>query len=288
VLLALTNPLWASGDGPRVHGPSPIDVNALILHLSSLKDANRAFDPSLVTPNLRFDTSIGTLQYARTMELAGRHVTLTGMLRGGNSSRASDKPGQSASSSGLADPVIAASINLFGLPPMSLEEFRASTPGTTVNLFLSATLPLGEYDPANLVNLGTNRYALRVGIPIVHPLELFQRRTVLELVPNVHFFTENDDTGLKQDPLVTVEGHLTHDFTDHLWGAFGALWTAGGATRIGGIRQNGSQRSLSLSAALGYEFSPRWALMFRYGETVAQNEFGLDGTLYYLKLVTRY
>jgi hypothetical protein len=280
--------LLASGDGPQVHGPSPIGINALIIHVSSLEDANRAFDPSLVTPNLRFDTSIGTIQYARAMAIAGRHVTLTGMLRGGNSSRSSDEPGQSASSSGFADPVVAASINLFGLPPMSLEEFRTFTPGTTVNLFLSAILPLGEYDEENLVNLGANRYAFRIGLPIVYPLGQFGRETTLELVPNVHFFTENDDTGLKQDPLVTVEGHLTHDFTDRLWGAFGALWTAGGKTKIGGVQQNGAQRSLSLSASLGYEFSPRWGLMFRYGETVAQNEFGLDGTLYHLKLVTRF
>lgn len=256
--------------------------------MSSLEDANRAFDPSLVTPNLRFDTSIGTIQYARTMAVAGRHVTLTGLLRGGNSSRASDEPGQSASSSGLADPIIAASINLHGVPPLSWEEFQAFRPGTTVNLFLSATLPLGEYDPENLVNLGANRYAFRVGLPIVHPLTRFKRKTALELVPNVHFFTENDDTGLKQEPLVTIEGHATHHFSARLWGALGALWTAGGKTKIGGVQQNGAQRSLSLSASLGYEFSPRWALMLRFGETVAQNEFGLDGTLYHLKLVSRF
>lgn len=286
--VCLPGPLRASGDGPRVHGPSPIGINALIFHLSSLDDANRAFDPSLVTPNLRFDSTIGTIQYVRTLELAGRHATLTGMLRGGNSSRSSDRPGLSASSSGFADPVIAASINLLGLPPMSLNEFRAFTPGTTVNLFLSAILPLGEYDPENLVNLGANRYSFRIGLPIVHPLDRFERKTTLELVPNVHFFTENDDTGLEQDPLVTVEGHLTHNFTGHFWGAFGALWTAGGETKIGAMQQNGEQRSLSVSASLSYEFSPRWALMFRYGETVAQNEFGLDGTLYHLKLVSRF
>jgi hypothetical protein len=279
----------ASGDGPRVYGPSPVGINALVFHASTLRDANRSFDPSLVTPNLKFDTSIGTLQYARTLQIAGRHVTLTGMLRAGNSTQKSDDPGQNASSSGLADPTILALVNLSGLPPMSLDEFRSFTPATTVNLLLGLTLPLGEYDPQNLTNLGANRYTFRVGVPIVHPLELFPGRiTTLELMPNLHIFTENRDVGLKQDPLMTVEGHLAQDFTARLWGALGFLWSRGGETRVNGVRQNGAQRSLGLAVTLDYDFSARWTLNFRYGETVAQNEFGLDGSLYHLKLVTRF
>jgi hypothetical protein len=279
----------ASGDGPRVYGPSPVGINALAFHASTLRDANRSFDPSLVTPKLKFDTSIVTIQYARTLQIGGRHVTLSGMLRGGNSAQKSDDPEQNASSSGLADPTILALVNLFGLPPMSLDEFRSFTPVTTVNLLLGLTLPLGEYDSQELTNLGANRYAFRVGLPIAHPLELFPgRTTTLELMPNLHIFTENRDVGLKQDPLITVEGHLAQDFTARFWGALGFLWTSGGETRVNGVRQNGAQRSLGLAITLNYEFSPRWALNFRYGETVAQNEFGLDGSLYHLKLVTRF
>jgi hypothetical protein len=55
--------LGASGDGPRVHGPAPVGVNILTFHASALKDANRSFDPSLVTPRLKFDTSIGTIYH---------------------------------------------------------------------------------------------------------------------------------------------------------------------------------------------------------------------------------
>ena len=279
----------ASGEGPRVYGPSPVGINALVFHASSLQDANRSFDPSLITPNLKFDTSIGTIQYARTLEIAGRHVSLTGMLRGGQSTRKSRNPEENASSSGLADPTLAAAINLYGLPPLKLDEFRAYSAGTTVALLLAATLPAGEYDPENLTNLGANRYAFRAGLPILHPLEwLPGMTTTLELTPSIHVFTENHDTGLKQDPLVTVEGHLAQDFTPSFWGALGFLWTAGGEAKINGVRQNGAQKSLALAITLEYDFSPRLSLNFRYGDTVAQNEFGLDGSLYHLKLITRF
>ena len=279
----------ASGEGPRIYGPSPVGINALIFHASSLQDANRSFDPSLITPNLKFDSSIGTVQYARTLQIADRHVTLTGMLRGGQSKRNSDDPEQNASSSGLADPTIAAAINLYGLPPMTLEEFRAFTPRTTVSLLLAATLPLGEYDRQNLVNLGANRYAFRLGLPILYPLQWIRdRETTLELTPSLHLFTKNEESGLEQEPLVTLEGHFAQDFTARFWGAVGFLWTAGGETSLNGVRQNGAQRSLGLAITLDYDFSPRWSLNFRYGETVAQNEFGLDGSLYHFKLISRF
>ena len=279
----------ASGEGPRVYGPSPVGINALIFHASTLRDANRSFDPSLITPNLKFDTSIVTIQYARTLDIAGSHVTLTGMLRGGQSTRKSRDQDQSASSSGLADPTLVAAINLYGLPPLTLEEFRAYTPGTTVALLLAATLPLGEYDPEKPANLGANRYAFRVGLPTALSLEwLPARTTTLELTPSLQVFTENHDTGLKQDPLATLEGHLAQDFTQRLWGAVGFLWNGGGATEIRGVQQNGAQRSLSLVVSLDYDFSPKWSLNFRYGETVRQNEFGLDGSLYHIKLITRF
>jgi hypothetical protein len=289
VFLLSPGALSASGDGPRVHGPAPVGANILVFHASSLNDANRSFDPSLVTPNLKFDTSIGIIQYARAMELGGRFVTLTGMLRGGKSTRKSDKPDQNAESSGLADPTVAASINLVGIPPLSVEEFRVFQPGSVVNLFLAATLPLGEYDSSNLVNLGSNRWAFRVGLPMMYPFEWIPGKlTTLELVPNLNFFTENPDKQLKQDALLTLEGYVTQNVTSKFWVSLGFLYNRGGKTRIKGVQQNGTQKSFSLSASLNYNFSPKWALGFRFGETVAQNEFGLDGSLYHLKLINRF
>jgi hypothetical protein len=289
VFLLSPGALSASGDGPRVHGPAPVGANILVFHASSLNDANRSFDPSLVTPNLKFDTSIGIIQYARAMELGGRFVTLTGMLRGGKSTRKSDKPDQNAESSGLADPTVAASINLVGIPPLSVEEFRVFQPGSVVNLFLAATLPFGEYDSSNLVNLGSNRWAFRVGLPMMYPFEWIPGKlTTLELVPNLNFFTENPDKQLKQDALLTLEGYVTQNVTSKFWVSLGFLYTRGGKTRIKGVQQNGTQKSFSLSASLNYNFLPKWALGFRFGETVAQNEFGLDGSLYHLKLINRF
>lgn len=170
LLLTASASLLASGEGARVYAPSPVGINYLAIHGISLMDANRSFDPSLVTPLAKFDTNIATIQYARTVSLKGRHVTFLGLLRGGNTTLKSFDPVQNASSSGFSDPFLGTSINLKGLPPMELNEFRAWQPETTVNLLLGLTLPLGEYDSKNAVNPGSNRWALRIGVPIVHPI----------------------------------------------------------------------------------------------------------------------
>jgi hypothetical protein len=288
-MLVPIDALLASGDGPRVHKAAPVDVNVLQYHLMSLQDANRSFDPSLITPLAKFDTSIVTLQYLRTVEVKGRFVALMGMLRGGQTRSRELESGYSASSSGLADPFIGVSINLAGLQPMSVDEFRQFTPGTVVNFLIGATLPLGQYDDENVINLGSNRWTFRLGVPVTRSYFADSgKRTTLELIPNLYFFTDNHARNLKQETLFTIEAHVTHDLGARSWGGVGLLYTRGGATTINGIEQNGMQESLSLSASLGWDFSPRWAVHLRYGDTIDQNENGLDGTLYHLKLINRF
>jgi hypothetical protein len=287
--LCFSGTLLASGDGPRVHRPAPINHNVLVFHAISVSDANSSHDPSLVTPNLKFDSRIGVVQYGRTMELGGRFVMLGAMLRGGESTRKSDKPDQNASSSGMADPTALISINLKGVPPLSLEEFREFKPGTVVNLLMAATMPLGEYDSRNLVNLGSNRWAFRLAVPITFPFEwLPGKQSTLELVPSLKVFTKNHDKELSQDPLFSIEGHFTQNLTSKFWMSLGFLYSQGGKTRVDGIQQNDAQESLGLTASLNYNYSPKWSVGFRFGDTVAKNDFGLDGSLFHFKLISRF
>ncbi|NNK33896.1 MAG: transporter [Xanthomonadales bacterium] len=154
------------------------------------------------------------------------------------------------SSSGLADPSILALINLVGLPPMSAEEFARWQPETTVGLLLALTLPWGEYNRLNEINLGSNRYALRLGLPIHRPFAgLWGRPATLEFVPSMNFFTKNDANGVKQDPLLTLEGQLSHDFTGKLWGGTGnALYLR----RQNPVERNYPERFAGVTRTLRY------------------------------------
>lgn len=277
--------LTAAGDGPGVHGPLPVGFNALVLSGSSLQDANRTFDPSLITPS-RFDTHILSLAYMRTFEVRKRHVLFMGILRGGQATRLSifDGGREIKSSNGLADPYVGFSVNLFGLPPLNREAYRDFQPGLKVNFLLAAIPPLGEYDVTNPVNLGANRWTVRLGLPITRPFTGFRGLPgSLELIPDVLLFTENKDRNLEQDPLFNLEGHVAQNFTQRTWGSLGLLYSTGGKTKINGVPANGSQESLALTATLGINFSLRWAMQLRFGQSVVQNENGLVGKVYQFK-----
>jgi hypothetical protein len=248
--------LLAAGDGPRVHGPTPIRVNGVLLNGSALQDANRTFDPSLIRP-LRFDTEILNLTYVGTRAIKDRHMMFMGVLRGGQATRQDflTDGREVRSSSGLADPYVAASINLFGLPPLDRDAFAGFKPGLKVNFLLGVTLPVGEYDVRNVVNLGSNRWTVRLGLPITQPFIGFGGLAgTLELIPGVLLFTENKDRNLEQDPLFTLEGHVTQNFSKWTWGSLGMLYSRGGKMTISGMPANGSQMSLALTATLGINF----------------------------------
>lgn len=292
-ILALWLFLWppgnlqAAGDGPRVHGPTPVGVNGLVLNGSSLQDSNRTFDPSLIRPLSKFDTSIANLAYMGTREVFGRHTLIMAILRGGQATRQTLLPDrrERSSSSGLADPYLGVSINLFGQPVMSRNEFQNFDTGLKVDFLVGASLPLGEYEQDSLVNLGSNRWTIRFGLPITRPFTGFRGLPgTLELIPNLRIFTENTERELKQEPLFSLEGHVTQNFTVRSWGSLGFLYDLGGKTTIEGMTTNGTQKSLALTATLGFNFSPGWVLQLRFGSSVAQNEYGLVGTLYQFKL----
>ncbi len=277
----------ATGDGPRVHAPMPVGFNALVANGISLQDANRTFDPSLVKPFSRFDTHILNLLYVRTFDVNNRHVMLMAMLRGGQSERRTLVEGgrEISSSNGLADPFIGVSVNLLGLPPLDRDAFREFEHGLKVNFLLGVSLPMGEYKNAKVINLGSNRWTFRFGLPITKPITGFGGRPgSLELIPNFMLFTENKDRHLRQNLLFTLEGNATQNFSERTWGSLGFLYNEGGKTRVRGVTTNGNQRSLALSATLGINFATNWGFQLRYGQSVAQNEAGLKGQVYQFKL----
>jgi hypothetical protein len=52
-------------------------------------------------------------------------------------------------------------VNLYGAPAQSMKEFANYQQDTIIGVSLAVTAPGGQYDPARLVNIGTNRWAIK-------------------------------------------------------------------------------------------------------------------------------
>ena len=125
--------------------------------------------------------------------------------------------------SGFGDPMIEFTINLLGPKAIrNIPDLLRYEPGFSIDLLFDLAFPIGEYDDDQPLNLGQNRWYGRIGFPIVWQLGPWVpgRRTTLEGVPSLWFYSDNDDflgRKLSTDPKFQLEGHLTRDLMERLW-----------------------------------------------------------------------
>ncbi|MCJ7826776.1 MAG: transporter, partial [Demequinaceae bacterium] len=138
--------------------------------------------------------------------------------------------------SGLNDPRFRFSVNFYGAPALSMQEFAGYRQDLIIGASVQVSVPFGQYDSTKLVNIGTNRWFIRPDIGISKgfgPL-------TLELSAGVFFFTENDEyfggTTLEQDPVFTTQAHVIYSFGRGVWGALDGTYDYGGRTTVSGVR----------------------------------------------------
>ena len=156
---------------------------------------------------------------------------------------------------GLADPRLRFAMNLYGAPAMTPKEFASYQQQTIVGVSLTVAPPLGQYDPAKLINLGTNRWSFKPEIG-------FSRhygKWVIEAMAGVWLFTDNTDfvggRTREQDPIVATQFHVTYRFTRSMWLAADANYFTGGRTTIGGKQSLDLQRNSRVGATFSRAFN---------------------------------
>jgi hypothetical protein len=156
-----------------------------------------------------------------------------------------------ASRSGFGDTKLRASLNLLGNPAQSPAEFAKRKPTTTVGVSLSVSAPTGVYYPARLINVGTNRWAIKPEIGVSHPVGHW----TLEGAAGVWLFEDNNEffggRRREQDPMTSVQAHVSYTFRPRLWLSLDATFYDGGESTVDGIekddRQSNSRYGLTLS-----------------------------------------
>ena len=90
---------------------------------------------------------------------------------------------------GLVDPRIKLSIGLYGAPAMNAAQFaRVPRPRTVVGGSVTVVPPWGQYAPAQLVNLGFNRWAVKPEVGVSHQID----RWTVEWYAGTWLFTANN------------------------------------------------------------------------------------------------
>jgi hypothetical protein len=219
---------------PRAYSASPVGLNFLVVGSTWLR-GSVVLDPDLPISDVQADVQSFAVEVSHSFNLFGDLARATAVLP---YSRA-DVTGmvfeqqEEAKRSGLANALFKLSVNLRGNPAMSPEEFLAAPHRTIVGASVSAVAPVGQYYDTKLINLGTHRWAFKPEMGISIP----KGSWYLDAYVGAWFFTANRDfypgnATRTQDPVLTIQGHVTYEFRPRLWVAVDGTSYRGGSTRV--------------------------------------------------------
>lgn len=238
---------------PRTYSNIPVGLNFLIAGYG-YSVGGVVTDPSFPLEDGDVQIHSTVLAYARAVDVWGTSGKFDVVLPFAWVSGTATFRGQPRERevSGLADPRFRFSVNLYGAPARSLQEFADYKQDLIIGASLQVSAPLGQYDSSKLLNIGTNRWSIKPELGVSKALGPL----TLELDAGVTFYTNNDDflngMTLEQDPIYAVQGHLIYNFGAGVWGALDATYYTGGRTTVDGVKGDNVQENtrLGLTVAL--------------------------------------
>ncbi len=247
---------------PGAYWPIPTGLN-IVTVVNSINWGDVAFEPAAPIDEARATINTTAFTFTRAFSLGGRSANATVIVPVVGGHLEGLYLGEPAETGrfGLGDPRLRLGVNLYGAPAMTPKEYASSyRQRTLVGVSITAAPPLGQYDPAKLINLGTNRWSFKPDIGVSHT----RGQWVVEMMAGVWIFTDNNNfaggSTRTQDPIAQAQFHLTYRFTRGMWLAGDANYYTGGQTTIGGRQNLDLQRNSRVGATLSRALNPRQAI----------------------------
>jgi hypothetical protein len=276
VMLCVSNSTMAQGDGARFYWKTLMGMNAIPVIVNSMGGNANPFDPSnSIIPGSDFSATMSMAGYAKMLPLGKRSGMVSLLVPMGRLSGDLLLGGldYSATTRGFGDPMLQVSVNVIGPKAiMNIPDMLRYKPGFSVDIVGSLAFPLGEYDNTNPVNIGQNRWYGRIGTPVVWQIGPWVpgKRTTLEFLPAIWFFGDNNDfvgTTMETKPMYQLEGHITRDFMERIWGSIDVISYSGGKATIDGV-EGDALNNLGMGGTLGYQINDNMQLNLSYSSTV--------------------
>ena len=255
---------------PRTYANTPVGLNFLVAGYG-YTGGGVATDPALPIENTQVELHSGVLAYARALDVYGKSAKFDVILPYASLQGSATVIGQERDRevAGLIDPRFHFSMNFFGAPALSLEEFAKYEQDTIVGANIEVTAPGGQYDASKLVNLGTNRWSIKPELGVSKRMGPI----TLELASGIRFYTDNDDFfGGKlrsQDPVYSVQGHLIFNFGYGIWAAADATFYTGGQSRVDGDKNDDNLENTRAGATLALPVSRANSIKLYYSTAIS-------------------
>ena len=238
---------------PRLYTNVPLGMNFLGAGYG-YSEGNVLVDPAVALENAEVEIDGPVLGYGRSIRLgpfsgkvdaAIAHICLDG---------SADYQGERVTRDvcGWTDARARVTVNFIGAPPLKRQEFASYRQDWVFGGSLQLGLPVGDYDPARLVNIGTNRVSSKLELGVSKNLQHW----LLEISLADTFYEDNANflggRVREQESITSLQGHAVYRFNSGIWLAIDATRYHGGKTTIDGVPSNDLQSNdrLGLTASL--------------------------------------
>ena len=257
-LMAGASTAHAQDIEPRAYSNAPIGMNFLIAGYAYTQ-GGLAFDASLPVKDPNLKTSSAVLAYVRTLDLWGKSGKFDAVVPYTRLSGTAVAAGETITREvdGFADAKFRLSINLYGAPALTLKEFADYRQDLIVGLSLQVSVPIGQYDPSKLVNIGTNRWSFKPEVGVSKAVGPW----TLEVSVAATLYTDNTDfyggNTRSQNPVYSMRGHVIYGFPSGIWASLDATYLTGGRSTLNGVQSNDLQQNWRVGGTLAFPVDVR-------------------------------
>ncbi|QWD61613.1 transporter [Polynucleobacter sp. MWH-UH25E] len=225
----------------RAYSNAPIGMNFITGGLAQAKSGSYILNTQ-------------ALSLTHVIDVAGQSGRLTMVLPYSELSGTGQIGAQSinASAEGLSDPLIKASVNLYGAPALTNSEFANYRQDLIIGASIAASIPWGQYNSNQMINVGANRSLIQPAMGVSQAVGPWR----LELAGMATIYTSNNNfmgnNTLSQNPIYSGETHVIYYFPNTAWISADATYFTGGQTYVNGLPASGTQENWRFGSTLSY------------------------------------
>jgi hypothetical protein len=275
-LLFLTAQAYAGEIEPRSYVNTPVGINFLLAGYSYSEGGLSTVSSSPIK-EADLTTHYGVLAYARSLDIWGKSGKIDVIMPYADLSGTAMVADQAVERNvaGLTDPRFRFSVNFYGSPALSLQEFTNYRQDVIIGASIQVSAPLGQYDEERLVNLGNNRWFVKPDIGISKAWG----DLVAEFSAGVFFFSDNDDffggRKMEQEPVYTTQLHVTYNLGRGMWAALSGTYDYGGRTTVDGLENDDRQENSRVGATFAMPLNRNNSIKL-FANTAIHTRIGSD------------
>jgi hypothetical protein len=262
---------------PRAYWPAPNGTKVAVFgYQYSWGDV--VTDPSLPIYGVDSRISTGLAACRQTFKMVGRTANFLVELPYTWGTSVGELHGEPARRgfSGIGDIAVTLSVNLVGAPSMTPAEFQElrANPHPTLGASVKVLAPTGVYDDDRIINVGANRWAMKVELGYMVPI---RARWLFEIEMGAWVFSDNDAFVVgtrEQASILATEFHLVGRFRPGFWVSLALNFYSGGRSTFDGRRLGDLQRNARIGGTVVVPFRGRHAVKVGYSTGIVTGSGG--------------